>query len=223
MKKTINTILLLLVIGLLYICIQSIMSPIRFNNEKESREKAVKIRLVQIRKAEEEFKLQNGYYCGTLNELIKFVNSTKVNKIIKKGNLTEKQISNGLTESSAAAIVNSGNISEICKYGLQGFKRDTVKVSMKESFYGKGFHVDSLKYIPFGNGEKFEVQVTSNMTKSGAVQYLMECGATYSQYLKGLDKDEINELMDNAGKSGAYPGLKIGDIITPNNNAGNWE
>jgi len=51
----------------------------------------------------------------------------------------------------------------------------------------------------------------------------MECRAPYSAYLKGLSEREIYNLTDAAEKQGRYAGLKIGDLMTPNNNAGNWE
>lgn len=50
----------------------------------------------------------------------------------------------------------------------------------------------------------------------------MECGASYEDFLNGLDENAVQELIDKAMISGAYPGLKIGDITTDNNNAGNW-
>ena len=51
----------------------------------------------------------------------------------------------------------------------------------------------------------------------------MECRAPYAAYLKGLSEREIYNLTDAAEKQGRYAGLKIGDLTTPNNNAGNWE
>jgi hypothetical protein len=51
----------------------------------------------------------------------------------------------------------------------------------------------------------------------------MECGARYDEYLQGLDADEVSNLTDEAMGAGRFPGLKIGDLETPNNNAGNWE
>ena len=50
----------------------------------------------------------------------------------------------------------------------------------------------------------------------------MECGAAYEDFLDGLDENAIQEITEQANYSGEYPGLKIGDITTDNNNAGNW-
>ena len=51
----------------------------------------------------------------------------------------------------------------------------------------------------------------------------MECYAGYDDYLSGLDAGSIANLTEEANNAGRYPGLKIGDITTPNDNAGNWE
>ena len=51
----------------------------------------------------------------------------------------------------------------------------------------------------------------------------MECSAEYGTYLDGLNTREIANLRDRAEKTSRFPGLKIGDLYTANNNAGNWE
>ena len=37
----------------------------------------------------------------------------------------------------------------------------------------------------------------------------MECGAQYQQYLKGLNENDITNLIEEANKRGEYPGMKI--------------
>lgn len=86
-----------------------------------------------------------------------------------------------------------------------------------------GLLADSLRLIPFSDGKTFDLQVSSTVARSGRQTPLMQCGAEYAQYLDGLDKDAIAALADEAREAGRYPGLKIGDLEQPNNNAGNWE
>lgn len=88
---------------------------------------------------------------------------------------------------------------------------------------GRGLLADSLQYIPFSGGKKFSITVTMQTGKSGRQVPLMECGAGYEDYLTGLDKGSIESLVEEANNAGRYTGLKIGDITTPNDNAGNWE
>lgn len=87
----------------------------------------------------------------------------------------------------------------------------------------RGYMADSLQYIPYSEGSRFDISTTVITGKSGRNIPLMECAAKYNEYLKGLDENAIANLIEDANNSGKYPGLKIGDIITPNNNAGNWE
>lgn len=86
-----------------------------------------------------------------------------------------------------------------------------------------GFLADSLQYIPFTKGKKFDLATTTVIGKSGRNVPLMECGAKYNDYLDGLDNNSIANLIEAADNAGRYPGLRIGDISAPNDNAGNWE
>ena len=65
MKKVINGILAVCVLALLFICWRSIQDDQDFNAEVRNRESVVKARLLQIRSAEEAYKLQHeGTYCA---------------------------------------------------------------------------------------------------------------------------------------------------------------
>jgi len=41
--------------------------------------------------------------------------------------------------------------------------------------------------------------------------------------LNGLDKQMVINLNDRMKSQKNFPGVKVGDIVEPNNNAGNWE
>lgn len=86
-----------------------------------------------------------------------------------------------------------------------------------------GLLADSLKYIPYTKNKAFSLSATTTVGKSGRQIPLMECSAAYTDYLKGLDKNSVANLVEQANESGTFPGLKIGDITQPNGNAGNWE
>lgn len=224
MKKAINVILGLCALVLLYLCYESIMQPIHFNEERAIREAAVKARLIQIKNAEEQFRQQNqGEFCDSFHVLINFVKTARIPHVTKVGELTDEQMEKGLTDAKAAAIVNSGDAEAIAANGLQGFRRDTTWSSMAAAIVGPNGNADSLQYIPYGNGAKFELEKTIYVGRSGVVQNVMECRAPFSAYLQGMSEREIYNLTDAAEKQGRYPGLKIGDLVTPNNNAGNWE
>ena len=229
MKKVINVILGICVVGLLYICWRSIKDTEDFDATVAARENVVKARLMEIRSAEEAWKAQHdGVYCSDWSELIKFVKEGKLPVVMKQGVLTEDQMNKGLTESKAAAIVNSGDQAAIAANGLQNFKRDTIWVSLQDSLYNyEGFVADSMCYIPFSQGDTFEIIACPNTTRSGTIIQVMECNAPDSCFLKGMGKAGrrlIYNRNEEANAKGAYPGLKIGDAGNNwNNNAGNWE
>ena len=81
---------------------------------------------------------------------------------------------------------------------------------------------EDAQYIPYADGKKFTLAATVIVGKSGKQIPVMECGAEYESYLDGLDEESIQQKIEEANYAGNYPGLKIGDLTTDNNNAGNW-
>ncbi len=68
--KATNIILAAAVALLAYLCIGSIAAPMRFDSERQRREKAVKQRLLKIRAAEERHRAATGRYCGSADSLV---------------------------------------------------------------------------------------------------------------------------------------------------------
>ena len=228
MKTVFNIVLVLCAAALIYICYSSIMGPINFEKAKKEREQAVIALLIDIRKAQQEYRsLHHGMYTEHFDTLIDFVKNQKLPFVMKVGQLTDKQLEDGLTEKKAMAIINkaqkTGRYDEVKKWGLENFKRDTMWVAVMDTVYPKGFNPDSMKYIPHGNGAIFEMNVKNDTAKSGAPVFLFEVKAPYETYLGGLDKQEIINLKDLNEKLGRYSGLMVGSIDNPNNGAGNWE
>lgn len=227
-KKLINVFLGLCAVGLLFITWRSIQDTEDFDADVKAREAVVKARLMEIRSAEEAYKAQFGEYCADWSVLIEFVKNGKIPVVMKQGVLSDKQMDDGLTEAKAAAIVNSGDQAAIIANGLQDFRRDTVWVPLLDSLYNyEGFVADSLRYIPFSEGDTFEIVACPNTTRSGSIIQVMECNAPDSSFLKDMGKQGARLIYnrgEEADAKGAYAGLKIGDAGNNwNNNAGNWE
>ena len=230
MKKLINAVLAVCAILLGVICWRSIQDDINFDKDVAYRESIVKARLLQIKDAEEAYKQQNfeSAYCADWDVLTEFVKHGQLPIVIKEGVLSDEQMEMGLTEASASAIINGGDAKEIAKYKLEGFRRDTIWVSLMDSLYkDQNLNVDSMRYIPFSEGDTFEIVACPNTTKSGAIIQVMECNAHISSYLKGMGKlgdRMIKNKVIESEEMGSYPGLKIGEAGNGwNNNAGNWE
>ena len=228
MKTVFNVILGVCALVLAYVCYASIMAPINLEKTKTHRDDAVIARLIDIRKAQVEWRqLHEGKYTADFDSLIDFVKTAKLPFVKKEGSLTDAQLEAGMTEKKAMKLIEkakkTGNWKEVEKEGLMNFKRDTMWVSVLDTIFPEGFNPDSLKYVPFGNGQVFEMVTRSDTTKSGAPLNLFQAQTPYETYLSDLDRQLLINLKDVKTKLGKYCGLRVGDIEQPNNNAGNWE
>ena len=228
MKKGLNLLLLVTIIGLGYICYRSIMGPIEFAEERSFREKAIIARLIDIRTAQVEYRnITKAGYSDNLDSLIEFVKTAQMPIVLKEGELDDAQLERGLTEKKAMEIIakaqKTNNWKEVEKEGLKNFRRDTSWIALLDTLYPQGYQIDSLAFVPFGNGAKFEVATSVDTTKAGSPQYLFEARTPYEVYLTGVNDQELKNLISDMKKMGRYCGLKVGDVEMPNNNAGNWE
>ncbi len=213
MKRIIiQVVLIAAAIFLAYKIWDSIQTPINFTKEKTAKYEAVIESLKDIRKAEIAFKDVNGKFCGDFDSLINFVKYGQIPKIRKIGMLTDSMIEAGLDEKAAM------------KQGL--IIRDTIKVNVLTEVFTEGYSIDKLKVIPNSGGELFWLGQTTIKTGSGVLVPVFEARAHNNQILKLLIEDykqEIINLNEQSRKNKRYPGLKVGSVEEPNNNAGNWE
>lgn len=120
---------------------------------KKHRDAAVIARLIDIRKAQLEYRtLHDQQYTASFDSLIDFVKNQKLPFIFKQGELNDKQLEDGLTEKKAINIINkakkTGNYADVKKWGLENFKRDTMWVAVLDTIFPKGFNPDSMRYVP---------------------------------------------------------------------------
>ncbi len=208
MKVTLKILLAAAVVMLVYMCYRSIMTPIEFNTEKDLRENAIKARLIDIRKAQIEYKNVYKTHAGSFADLVKFLKEDKLPFLVKEGVLTDEQLEKGMTEKEAV------------KKGL--IKRDTIWVIAKDTLFGKDYNVDVLENVP-GTNIKFSMDTATLTSGSGYTVKVFEAGVKYDDYLGDLDKQLLVNLDDKAAKLERYPGLRVGSLTEINNNAGNWE
>ncbi|MDD2797416.1 MAG: hypothetical protein PHV20_02365 [Bacteroidales bacterium] len=208
MKTLFNSLLVVSILVLGFLCVKSIMDPIHFDEERAIREKAVINRLMDIRKAQMEYRNMYGQFTGSFDTLISFVKKAKIPFVLKEGTLSDIQLEAGMTEKQA---VREGLI-----------KRDTFFVVVKDTLFPKNFNADSMCYVPH-TSKKFQMAAGHIVTSSGVPVKVFECKTDMDDYLSGLDRQEIVNLKDKAVKMTKFPGLKVGSLEEANNSAGNWE
>ena len=207
MKVTLKILLAVAVVLLAYMCYRSIMGPIEFKDERDRRENLIKARLIDIRKAQIEYKNIHKVHAANFDELSKFLKDEKLPFLIKEGVLTDEQLEKGMTEKAV-------------KKGL--IRRDTVWVTAVDTLFGKGYNVDDLRNVP-GANVQFTMDTATLTSGSGYTVKVFQCGVLYDDYLGDLNKQEVYNLKDKASKMGKYAGLRVGSVEEINNNAGNWE
>ena len=208
MKVTLKILLAVAVVLLAYMCYRSITGPIEFKDERDRRENLIKARLIDIRKAQIEYKNIHKVHAANFDELSKFLKDEKLPFLIKEGVLTDEQLEKGMTEKEAV------------KKGL--IRRDTVWVTAVDTLFGKGYNVDDLRNVP-GANVQFTMDTATLTSGSGYTVKVFQCGVLYDDYLGDLNKQEVYNLKDKASKMGKYAGLRVGSVEEINNNAGNWE
>lgn len=227
MKAIVKILLAVSIVLLSYFCIMSIVTPIQFDEEKARREVVIIEKLVDIRKAQVEYRDQKGVYTDKFEDLIKFLKNAKKKTVLKEGSLSDKQLEAGLTEIKAVKIVNSGNMQEIIANGLQNFRRDTAYVSLLEAIFPEKYTaetIDQIAVVPYTENQKFELKVNNDYTNNNGIKIpLFEASVLYKVYLKDLNHQEVLNKIDVQTKLAKYPGLMVGSTTEPNNNAGNWE
>lgn len=227
-KVAFNLLLLVAIVGLAFICYRSIMDPIEFEEQRGAREKDIIARLIDIRTAQIEYRNNHqGAYTDNFDTLIDYIKTAQMPIVLKVGELNDEQLERGLTEKKVLEMIakaeNTGKWADVEKEGLRDFRRDTTWIALVDTIYGKGFNVDSLKYVPYSNGAQFELATSCDTTKSGSAQWLFEARTPFETYLTGINDQEMKNLISAQKKLGRYCGLKVGDVEQPNNNAGNWE
>lgn len=209
MKAVINILLTIVIIVLAYLLYESIMDPIRFNKEKDKRETAIKERLIDIRSAQVLYRSKYGRYTGSFDTLINFIKFDSLALVFRQGQVTDDMIAKGLDEQKAL------------KQGL--IVRDTTYIPINDSVFSIKYPIDSIRYVPYLTGEQFEMASAALTTGSMVVVQVFEASVLNDVFLKGLDKQLIINYNALRKEISGFPGMRVGNINEPNNNAGNWE
>ncbi len=204
MKKVIQALLAVLMVVLAIMLVKSITNPIDFKEEQTKRYSAVIQNLKDIRTAQLAYKTVYGKFTGSLDTLETFVKYDSLPLIYKEGVIPEEML---------------GKISEREAIAKGLIIRDTIFMSVLDSIYADNYAIDSLRYIPYGNGREFTLNQGIVITGSKLKVNVFEARAPSKYILEGLDKQMVINLNDGL----VYKGLKVGSLEEANNSAGNWE
>ena len=204
MKKLFVIVILPAIIVLLgYLVVDSILKPVRFNQEKNRREEVAKDRLKDIRTLQTAYKSKFGQFTENMDTLIHFYNAGKIT--------ITKQV--GSMDDSLAVAQN-----RVFRENIDIPVRDTLRSILKY----RDRMIDSLRWIPFSQGKPIQMEALIRSV-SGVPVPLFEASAPYDLLLLGMDRQLVVNLKADRVAANRFPGLRVGSIEAPNNNAGNWE
>ncbi len=208
MKIVLQVVLVAAIALLTYMCYESVMTQIRFEDSNKDRTKAITERLIEIRKAQIEYKNRYGVHAANFDELARFLNEDKLPFITKEGVLSDEQLEKGITEKEAV------------KLGL--IKRDTTWIPAKDTILGRDYDVAAMRFVP-GTNIEFKMDTATLQSASGYTVKVFECAVSYDDYLGDLDPQLLYNLKHQAEVYNKFAGLRVGSLTEINNNAGNWE
>jgi hypothetical protein len=202
MKKILTYIVFPIIIILLaFLIIKSIQQPVKFNKEKALREAAAIVKLKDIRTLQVAYKNVNGKFAPSIDTLIDFYNNGKMTVIRSIGSMDD------------SLAVAQGMV-----------KREAIEIPVRDTLLKNrpDFKPEELKYIPFSGGDTIRMHEVIKEV-SGVDVPLFEALVPYTSLLKDMDHQLLVNLVYDRTDTDRYPGLQVGSIENPNNNAGNWE
>ncbi|MBQ5401903.1 MAG: hypothetical protein IIU16_03200 [Bacteroidales bacterium] len=202
MKKILTYIVFpIIILALAFLLVRSIQQPVKFNKEKSIREAAAIVKLKDIRTLQVAYKNVNGKFAPSIDSLIDFYKNGKMTVIRSIGSMDD------------SLAVAQG---KVMREAIEIFVKDTLLKNRPD------FNPDQLKYIPFTDGKQIIMNETIKEV-SGVDVPLFEAKVPYVDLLNGMDHQQVVNLVYERCDTDRYPGLQVGSIENPNNNAGNWE
>jgi len=172
----------------------SVQNKLEFVKEQKYRESKVVSRLINIRSAQVTYKKVHGEYADSFDALIDHVKFDSLSVVKAIGFVPDT-----LTEMQAVEL---GIVS-----------RDTLKISVKDTLFARNFPIDSLRYVPFSDGQEYKLQA-GEIERNKLRVKVFEAFASYENILNGMNLSEEYIILDD--------GLRVGSMTDPHIR-GNWE
>lgn len=214
-----------LIVLLVYLIVTGIQKPVKFDKVKEQRSAVAVQRLKDIRELQVAYKSVNNKFASTVDSLILFYNTGKMDVILQVGSRDDSlAVANTDALKKKNRKITQEEFYELYLKGERVIASLKTEVNVKDTLFRsrKKFVIDSLKYIPYSGGQEVEMEAVIKKV-SGVDVPLFEARMPYDALLKGLDRQLVINLKADCEVMNRYKGLQVGSITAPNNNAGNWE
>lgn len=195
MKTAIQIGLLIVILVLVYLIYESIMEPVRFNQEVARREAQIIQRLRDIRSVQVAHRSRYQRFTPDLDSLIYFVKNDSLPIIMAVGSVPDS-----LTETEAVRL------------GI--VQRDTMWLPARDSLLRRAaYPIDSLPFVPKSGGKRFSID--AGLIERGLVTLpVFEASTIPEHYLADIENWRVYYTR--------MAGLRVGSMFEASID-GNWE
>ncbi len=193
MRVIFNLILLVIAAVMAFLLYKSIQDPIAFNEVLYEREQAVIERLKQIRTTQELYRDITGEFAPSFDTLEQVLTNGRFTIINVQGDPDDPNFTGQITY-------------------------DTVFRPAIDSIRSLGINLDSLPFVPYGNGARFDIEADT-ITYQATNVPVVEVGARYTVFMGQFGDPRYQRYNPRFDPNKP---LKFGDMNRPNL-AGNWE
>jgi hypothetical protein len=211
MRRVIQVLFIFIIIILGYLIVESIMEPIRFNQEVERREQAAINKLIDIREAQKAYKDIYRRYTGSFDTLIAFLDTGKFSVVKAIGTIPEEWLEQYGRDGARDRALKEGII-----------VREVTRVPVKDSLFTPDYPIDSLRYVPYTDGVQFTMESSEILTSSNLTVQVVEVSVLYDDLLNGLNQQLVVNYKDERMKIVGFEGVKFGSL-EEGTLTGNWE
>ncbi len=192
MKVVINLVLIAIIAVLSYLLIDSIREPIAFKAEKDKRENAVEAKLSLIRQVQEMYRGVTDEFAPNFDTLQQVLETDSFSLVSVYGDPDDPNF--------------TGEI-----------QYDTSYIMAADSIRSLGINLDSLRYVPYSNGETFDI-AADTVTYQSTLVHVVEVGTKINKFM-GKYADPRYAKYDDSYDPNKV--IKFGDMNKPSL-SGNW-
>ena len=231
LKNLLTWLVLPAIIALLvYVIVDSIMQPVRFNKEKDYRQEIAVQQMKDIRTLQVAYKGEYGKFAPSIDSLKQYYKTGDMSVIMQIGS-ADDSVAVAHTDAVKKTFRNlkGAEVNQALYQAYLAGDNNLVftvanKIPVRDTLFNNrpDFKVDELDVIPFSGGDKVLMEEIVK-TVSGVPVPLFEAKMPYKSLLKGMDNQLRINLDAEQRDMNRYEGLQVGSITAPNNNAGNWE
>ncbi|MCR4660064.1 MAG: hypothetical protein K5650_07190 [Bacteroidales bacterium] len=212
----------IVIVALAVVLYNSIMKPVRFENEYNKRREACAEKLKAIRTLEEAYKVTYTCYTGSFDTLF--------TRLLTEDSM--KVISKSINYDKIPADVDINEISELEAIKLGYVTRGEILINPIAKLREDGKlpitdingHVRqmtdeeilNLRYVPYPKGEKYDFKLEAGTVQQSGYQVpVFMCSVDMNDLLADMDKQQVINKIAELDHAKKFIGWKVGDMTQP--------